>query len=99
MIVLMLQKALGGPPRLAGLLKAAEWLVLASLAPVLLVLLISVLLSGAAGALKTRWTTGTWPRNEAFIVRQKAREFLARLARKPARRLDVRGTIIRPWIV
>jgi hypothetical protein len=83
MFVSLLQKALGGPPRLAGLLKAAEWLILASLAPVLLLLLISVLLSGAAGALKTRWTTGAWPRNEAFIARQKAREFLRRLGRKP----------------
>lgn len=84
MIASMLQKALGGPPRLARLLKAAEWLILASLAPILLLLLIGILMSGAVGALKTRLSTGAWPRNEAFIARQKARKLFAGLGRKPS---------------
>ena len=83
MIVSLLQKALGGPPRLAGLLRAAEWLILASMAPILLLLLIGILLGGAVGALKTRLRTGAWPRNEAFIARQKAQGFLGGLGRKP----------------
>ena len=83
MAVSLLQKALGGPPRLARLLKAAEWLILASLAPFLLLLLVIALLSGAAGAVKTRLTTGAWPRNEGFIARQKAKELPGRFGKKP----------------
>lgn len=83
MAVSLLQKVLGGPPRLARLLKAAEWLILASLAPFLLLLLAIALLSGAAGAVKTRFTTGAWPRNEEFIARQKARGLLVRFGPKP----------------
>ncbi|MCM2306817.1 MAG: hypothetical protein NDI91_05020 [Sulfuritalea sp.] len=76
MIVATLQKALGGPPRLAGLLQAAQWLVLASLLPILLPLLMVLLAGVALGALKTRLTTGAWPRNEGFVARQKARGLL-----------------------
>lgn len=83
MTVSILQKALGGPPRLARLLKAMEWLIVASLAPILLVLAISLLLSGSAEALKARWRTGVWPRNESFIARQTAAGLLRRLARRP----------------
>lgn len=83
MIVSVLQKALGGPPRLARLLKAAEWLILASLAPILLLLLVMAISSAAVAAVKTRWTTGAWPRNEEFIARQKARGLLERFGRKP----------------
>ena len=83
MVVAMLQKLLGGPPHLARVLKAAEWLILASLAPFLLLLLAIALLGGAAGAVKTRLTTGAWPRNEEFIARQKARAMLGRFGQKP----------------
>lgn len=76
MIVATLQKALGGPPRLARLLKAAQWLILASLLPILLPLLIVLLAGVALGALKTRVATGAWPRNEGFVARQKARGLL-----------------------
>lgn len=76
MIVATLQKALGGPPRLAGLLQAAQWLILVSLLPILLPLLMFLLAGVALGALKTRVTTGTWPRNEGFVARQKARGLL-----------------------
>lgn len=82
MIVSLLQKALGGPPRLARLLKAAEWLILASLVPILLPLVVVALLGAALGALKTRLTTGAWPRNEEFIARQKAKGLLGRFGRK-----------------
>ncbi|OHC62753.1 MAG: hypothetical protein A2045_08840 [Rhodocyclales bacterium GWA2_65_20] len=82
MLVWLLQKALGGPPHLARLMKAAEWLILASLAPILLALALILLLQGAFGAVKTRLTTGAWPRNEAFIARQKAKGLLKRFARK-----------------
>ncbi len=83
MIVATLQKALGGPPRLARLLKAAEWLIVASISPFILLLAIMGIGSAAVGALKTRWTTGAWPRNESFIARQKAKGLLGRFARKP----------------
>lgn len=76
MIVATLQKALGGPPRLARLLKAAQWLILTSLLPILLPLLIVLLAGVALGAVKTRVTTGAWPRNEGFVARQKARGLL-----------------------
>jgi hypothetical protein len=65
------------------LLKAAEWLILASLAPILLLLLVMAISSAAVAAVKTRWTTGAWPRNEEFIARQKARGLLERFGRKP----------------
>ena len=81
--VSLLQKALGGPPRLARLLKAMEWLIVASLAPFILLLLIVALAGGAGSAIRTRWTTGAWPRNEAFIARQKARGVLGRFGGKP----------------
>ena len=87
MIVSMLQKSLGGPPRLARLLKAAEWLILASIAPFLLLLVVMVVCSAAAAAVKTRWTTGAWPRNEAFIAWQKARGWLGRFGRTPPDRM------------
>ncbi len=83
MIVSMLQKSLGGPPRLARLLKAAEWLILASLAPILLPWIIILLLGSALGAIKTRLITGAWPRNEEFIARQKAKGLLGRFGNKP----------------
>jgi len=82
MIVWLLQKALGGPPRLARLLKAAEWLIVASLAPFILLLLVMAVSSAAVGAVKTRWTTGAWPKNEAFIARQKAKGMLKRFGSK-----------------
>ena len=81
--VAMMQKALGGPPRLARLLKAAEWLILASIAPFILLLLIMALVGGAGSAIRTRWTSGAWPRNEEFIARQKAKGLLGRLGGKP----------------
>jgi hypothetical protein len=37
----------------------------------------------AAGAVKTRWTTGAWPRNEEFIARQKVKGLLGRFGWKP----------------
>jgi hypothetical protein len=83
MIVSVLQKALGGPPRLARLRKAAEWLILASLVPILLPLLLFLVAGAALGAIRTRLTSGAWPRNEEFIARQKARGLLDRLGRKP----------------
>lgn len=81
----LLQKALGGPPRLARLLKFAEWLIVASLAPFIVLLLVMGLVGGAGSAIRTRWTTGAWPRNEAFIARQKARGLVGRFggSRKP----------------
>lgn len=83
LIVATLQQALGGPPRLARLRKAAEWLIVASLAPLLLLLLVIAAVQGGAAAVKTRWSSGAWPRNEEFIARQKARALLRRLGRKP----------------
>jgi len=72
--VVTLRKALGGPPRLARLVKWAEWGLLACLAPILLPLLFFVLVRAAGGALVSRLKTGRWPRNEAFIARQRQRK-------------------------
>lgn len=83
MIVAMVQKTLGGPPRLARQLKAAEWLLLASIAPFILLLAIIGIATAVAGALKTRWSTGAWPRNDEFIARQKAKGLLGRFACRP----------------
>ena len=83
MIVSVLQKAFGGPPHLARSLKAAEWLIVASLVPILLPLAVIMLLGAALGALKARLLSGAWPRNEEFIARQKARGLLRGLQRKP----------------
>ena len=78
MLARTLQQALGGPPRLARLVKGAEWLILASLLPILLPLALFVLTGAAFGALKTRILTGAWPRNEEFIARQKAKGLLGK---------------------
>ncbi len=78
-----LQKALGGPPRLDRLLKLAETLVLLSLTPLLLILVITLVSRAGIDAVKTRWKTGAWPRNEEFIARQKAKGLLKRFGRKP----------------
>lgn len=83
MIVSTLQQALGGPPRLARLLKGAEWLMFASLAPLLLPMILILVLGSAIGAIKTRLSSGAWPRNEDFIARQKAKGLLGRFGKKP----------------
>jgi len=70
-IVQLLQKSMGGPPRLARLKKSAEWLILFSLSPFLLVLLIFLAGQILIGAVTTRLKTGAWPRNEKFIQRMK----------------------------
>lgn len=88
MLATTLQQALGGPPRLARLVKGAEWLLLASLAPILLPLLLFALGGGAIDALKTRLKTGAWPRNEEFIARQQARREAKLKASKPPEQAD-----------
>lgn len=82
--VVTLQKAVGGPPRLAWLVSWAQWGLLACLAPVLVPLLLFVIARSAVGALGVRLKTGAWPRNEAFIARQKARALLPGQRRKDA---------------
>jgi hypothetical protein len=69
-LVVTLQKALGGPPRLARVRRGAEWLVFASLLPILAPLFLGMIVVLGAGAIKTRLTTGKWPRNEKFVARQ-----------------------------
>ncbi len=76
MIATTLQQVLGGPPRLARLVGAAQWLILVSLLPILLPMLAFGLAAGALGAIKTRFVTGAWPRNEEFIARQQAKGWL-----------------------
>jgi hypothetical protein len=71
--VTLLQKALGGPPRLARLKKASEIAMIISLSPFLLILAIIMFVQVGGGALKTRVVTGAWPRNEEFIARQKGK--------------------------
>lgn len=79
-----LQKALGGPPRLARLVKWAQWGLLACLAPVLVPLLLFVVVRSGVGAMGVRLKTGAWPRNEAFIARRKAKALLRGQQRKDA---------------
>ena len=76
-LVRFLQRSLGGPPNLARTLKLAEWLILITLAPFLVPLVIW--LAGLSGfqAVKTRLTTGNWPRNESFIQRIKTKNHSA----------------------
>jgi hypothetical protein len=74
MVVIELQKALGGPPRLARQRKWAENLMLLSLSPILLPLVLYLFARGGMDALKTRLETGVWPRNEGFIARMKAKK-------------------------
>ena len=83
LVVSTLQKSLGGPPRLARAVKAAEWLILASLLPILLPMLLFVLAAGAVDAIKARLATGAWPRNEEFIARQKAKGLLEKIRSTP----------------
>lgn len=80
--VSLLQKALGGPPRLAKLLRISEIVMALTLAPLLLLLLIIMFVQGGIGAIRTRVATGAWPRNEEFIARQKAKGLLNRF-KKP----------------
>ena len=83
MVIATLQKALGGPPRLARLLKVSEWLIVASISPFILLLAVIGIGGAVLVALKERVITGVWPRNEEFIARQKARGLLGRFGRKP----------------
>lgn len=72
-VTVLLQKIAGGPPRLTRLVKLTEWLMLLSLGPVLIPLIAGLLLLVVSGALWKRITTGSWPRNEAFIQRRRLR--------------------------
>jgi hypothetical protein len=76
--VSLLQKALGGPPKLARLLRASEIIMLLCLAPFLLILVIIMFVQVGGGALRTRVATGAWPRNEEFIARQGVKGLLNR---------------------
>ena len=73
-LVNILQKAAGGPPRLGTLCKWTEHLFLLLLAPILLPLVLFLVLGVGFSVIKTRLSTGHWPRNEAFIKRMKARK-------------------------
>ncbi len=66
--IVALQHVLGGPPKLAGLRKVAESLLLLTLAPVLLPMFLFLFGRIAFDALKSRLSTGRWPRNERFIA-------------------------------
>ncbi len=70
-IVKLFQKSLGGPPKLALLMKIAEGLLMISLSPFLVFLFLFVGGSVGFDAVKTRLKTGAWPRNEKFIQRRK----------------------------
>lgn len=74
MVVVVMQKVMGGPPRLARLRKWAENLIWLTLAPIMLSLVLVVLVLAGLNAVKIRLETGEWPRNEGFIARMKARK-------------------------
>ena len=73
-LVVILQKAFGGPPRLAGLRTFAENLLLVCLTPVLVPLLLFLFARIGIDVVKTRLSTGQWPRNEEFAARMKRRK-------------------------
>lgn len=79
--VILLQKALGGPPKLAKLKRGAEIVVVISFAPLLLIGFSILILKVGSEAIMTRVKTGAWPRNEEFIARQKEKGFLKRFKR------------------
>ncbi|MBU0620756.1 MAG: hypothetical protein KJ795_02810 [Gammaproteobacteria bacterium] len=73
MVVVVLQKAMGGPPRLAGPRRWTENLLLLMLAPILLPVVLFLFARSGLEAVMTRLETGSWPRNEGFIARMKAK--------------------------
>ncbi|MBF0292730.1 MAG: hypothetical protein HQK86_11310 [Nitrospinae bacterium] len=79
--VLLFQKALGGPPKLARLKRAAEIIVVLSFAPLLLIGFAILIVKVGSEAIMTRVKTGAWPRNEEFIARQKEKGLLKRFKR------------------
>jgi hypothetical protein len=71
--IVLLQQALGGPPKVAGLRRVAENLLFLTLAPILLPMLLFLFGRIAIDVVKTRLATGKWPRNERFIAEMQAR--------------------------
>jgi hypothetical protein len=72
--IVSLQQVLGGPPKLAGLRRLAESLLLLTLAPILLPMLLFLFGRIAVDVLRSRLRTGKWPRNERFIAETQARK-------------------------
>lgn len=68
-----LRQLIGPGPLTDRLVRVGQVALLLGLAPVLLPLVLWLLGKAALGAVATRWRTGQWPRNEAFIARQQAR--------------------------
>lgn len=73
-VVVLLQKMLGGPPRLSRTRSLAQMLLLLSLAPILLPLLLGLLLTVLFQVVRTRLTTGQWPENAEFRQRFERRK-------------------------
>lgn len=70
-VVALLQQALGGAPRLARTIKAAQGLLLLALAPLLLFVLVMAVLPVALGVVWHGLRSGLWPRTAAFIRRRR----------------------------
>ncbi|MCP5269350.1 MAG: hypothetical protein H6943_10000 [Zoogloeaceae bacterium] len=83
-MVEMLQKRLGGPPLLTKTKKMAEWLIILSLSPLLIVMVLVLAMRAGGGILLTRLKTGAWPHNENFIARQREKGLLRRFGKPPA---------------
>ena len=81
-VVSLLQRTSGGPPRFDRLLKVAEWLLVLSLVPFLLIVVVLAGVKIGAAAVWTRLKTGAWPRNEAFIERRRLRRLVRRAGRE-----------------
>lgn len=77
-IITYMQQAMGGPPKLARLKRASEYIILLSFAPLLLIGFAILIVKVGSEAIMTRVKTGAWPRNEEFIARQKAKGLLNR---------------------
>lgn len=74
--ILLLQRLCGGPPALARTKRAGEWLIVLSLAPLLIPLVLVLVVVPAFAACRERLRTGAWPRNESFIRRQREKGLL-----------------------
>jgi hypothetical protein len=73
-LIVSLQHALGGPPKLAGPRRVAENLLFLTLTPIVLPMLLFLFGRVAIGVLKSRRGTGKWPRNERFIAQMHERK-------------------------
>lgn len=68
--VALLHQMIGDSPPINALLKLAQWVVLITLAPILIPFLLVLAGRSTFAAIRIRLKTGSWPRNESFIQKR-----------------------------